>query len=315
VSTTPAVDAIGKIHLEGNIVPASWYQHISTKDGKPDFVAITILSDIVYWYRPTEIRDEQTGLVVGYKKKFAADKLQRSYDQLATQFSVSKEQARDACHRLRDAGLIAIEIRHGVRYGQGMIANNVVYMEPIAAAILEISYRVTQVGGAKQPTLPPNVDTNTVTSTEISSSLSKGGEPKAKEPEAKTPKQEALESLEKVFFQYGGTLSPPLIERFYAVVDGNPDHPTERFAHAKKKLEETRSFFKAIDAYREWTLPKPQSTYQRPKPGIGRASPPRAEAGPITPDEKEAKLREWVAARTKAGMDVPEKLRYLQGAA
>jgi phage replication O-like protein O len=58
-----------------------------------------------------------------------------------------------------------------------------------------------------------------------------------------------------------------------------------------------------------------QSTYQRPKPGIGRASPPRAEAGPITPDEKEAKLREWVAARTKAGMDVPEKLRYLQVAA
>jgi hypothetical protein len=61
--------------------------------------------------------------------------------------------------------------------------------------------------------------------------------------------------------------------------------------------------------------PKPQTTYQRPKPGIGRASPTRVEAGPITPDEKEAKLREWVAARTKAGMDVPEKLRYLQGAA
>jgi len=57
----------------------------------------------------------------------------------------------------------------------------------------------------------------------------------------------------------------------------------------------------------------PEITYsQRPKPGIGRASPPRVEAGPITPDEKEAKLREWVAARTKAGMDVPEKLRYLQ---
>jgi hypothetical protein len=107
----------------------------------------------------------------------------------------------------------------------------------------------------------------------IDPSLSKGGEPKAKEPE-KTPKQEALESLEKVFFQYGGTMNPALIERFYAVFDGNPDNPKERFAHALKRLEETRSFFKAIDAYREWALPKPQSSYQRPKPGIGRAGPP-----------------------------------------
>jgi hypothetical protein len=111
------------------------------------------------------------------------------------------------------------------------------------------------------------------TSSEISSPLSKGGEPKAKEPE-KTPKQEALESLEKVFFQYGGTMNPALIERFYAVFEGNPDNPKERFAHALKRLEETRSFFKAIDAYREWALPKPQSSYQRPKPGIGRAGPP-----------------------------------------
>jgi hypothetical protein len=311
VSTTPAVDAIGKIHLEGNIVPASWYQHISTKDGKPDFVAITILSDIVYWYRPTEIRDEQTGLVVGYKKKFAADKLQRSYDQLATQFSVSKEQARDACHRLRDAGLIAIEIRHGVRYGQGMIANNVVYMEPIAATILEISYRVTQVGGAKQPAPPSNVDTNTVTSTEISSSLSKDAEPK----EEITAKLKAFLTLQAAFEKYGGSPSGFMSDEFYKTFDANPDHPSERLEFALKRLEEKRNFFKAIDAYREWTLPKPPSTYQRPKPGIGRAGPPRAEPGPITPDEKEAKLREWVAARTKAGMDVPEKLRYLQGAA
>ncbi len=27
------------------------------------------LADIVYWYRPTEVRDELTGQIVGYKTK------------------------------------------------------------------------------------------------------------------------------------------------------------------------------------------------------------------------------------------------------
>jgi hypothetical protein len=177
--------------------------------------------------------------------------------------------------------------------------------------VLEDTPVIADQNPVMQDTNPVLEDTRTVINRQ-EPTLSKGGEPKAKEPEAKTPKQEALESLEKVFFQYGGTLSPPLIERFYAVVDGNPDHPTERFAHAKKKLEETRSFFKAIDAYREWTLPKPQSTYQRPKPGIGRASPPRAApAGgldyskPITEADRKRQFDEIMAQRRANGMSVP----------
>lgn len=117
--------------------------------------------------------------------------------------------------------------------------------------------------------------------------LSQSGAP---EKEPLSPKQEALESLEKVFFRYGGTLSPALIERFYAAFDGNPDHPKERFEHALKRLEETRSFFKAIDAYREWSLPKPQSSYQRPKPGPGRA--PARGYTPPTAEERAAFYRE-----------------------
>nr|WP_232204056.1 hypothetical protein [Atopobium sp. oral taxon 810] len=37
-----------------------------------------ILADIVYWYRVTEVRDEQSGEVVGMRKKFRADMLQRN---------------------------------------------------------------------------------------------------------------------------------------------------------------------------------------------------------------------------------------------
>ena len=39
-------------------------------------VAITILSEIFYWYKPTEIKDERTN-EIQYKQKFKADKLQK----------------------------------------------------------------------------------------------------------------------------------------------------------------------------------------------------------------------------------------------
>lgn len=152
--TTPTVDAIGKLRIEGNVTPASWYQNIKTKGGKPDLVAITILSDIVYWYRPSEVRDEETGQVVGFKRKFERDALQRGYGELANMFGLSKEQARDACHRLRDAGIITIDVRDSVRYGNAL-ANNVVYLIPVPEKVAEITYRIpTQVGRAKQPTPP-----------------------------------------------------------------------------------------------------------------------------------------------------------------
>ena len=62
---TPEVETISRLHLEGNIIPHTWYQNI-TLSGHPDVIAITILADIVYWYRWRELRDEATGAVVGY---------------------------------------------------------------------------------------------------------------------------------------------------------------------------------------------------------------------------------------------------------
>jgi hypothetical protein len=76
---TPAVKAMAKINISGDIIPKIWYKKLKYPSGKPYLIAIIILSDIVYWYRPTEIRDENTGSIIGYKKKFKADKLQRNY--------------------------------------------------------------------------------------------------------------------------------------------------------------------------------------------------------------------------------------------
>ena len=46
------VEKIGQLQITGNVIPTSWFRNITFANGKPHFVAITILAEIVYWYRP-----------------------------------------------------------------------------------------------------------------------------------------------------------------------------------------------------------------------------------------------------------------------
>lgn len=77
------VDRLSRMNITGNVIPAAWYQTIRKPTGKPYLNAIVILSDIVYWYRAAEVRDEGSGQLIGYRKRFRADLLQRSYQQMA----------------------------------------------------------------------------------------------------------------------------------------------------------------------------------------------------------------------------------------
>lgn len=144
---TPAVAATLELHLEGNVIPHTWYQHIKFPSGKVDAIGCLILADIYYWYRPTVVHDETTGEVIGYRKKFQGDKLHKSYQALANQFGISKRQASDACHRLQKNGLITIELRD-IQTEMGCL-RNVTFIEPVMAAIKTI-------------TLPPERETSNV---------------------------------------------------------------------------------------------------------------------------------------------------------
>lgn len=105
------VDAVGRINFAGNIVPMNWLKTIVKENGKPDLVAILLLSDIVYWYRPTEVRDELSGATIRKQKKFAADCLQRSYGQIESLMGLTKEQSKAAIQRLENVGVIRREFR------------------------------------------------------------------------------------------------------------------------------------------------------------------------------------------------------------
>lgn len=124
-SINQTVFEMQNLSIEGNIIPHSWYQNIVTQSGKPDLPAIIILSDIVYWYRPTSVFHKD-GTFKGIKQKFDSDVLQKSYDDLANKFGLSKRTVREAVIRLENIGVITREFRNIVYRGAHL--SNVLYI-------------------------------------------------------------------------------------------------------------------------------------------------------------------------------------------
>lgn len=206
-TATQTVVQIGQMNFTGNVIPHTWYQHIrktsmhsAGKGGvreidRPYLEAIVILSDIIYWYRPQILRDETTGQVVAINRRFKADKLQRSYQQLADMFGLGKDQARDAVKFLEKAGLITTEFRTLIV--QGVKLSNVLYIEPVPTMIAKINTPVSLQTDTPQSTdlHSPSLqtDTNTETSQETTQIFTPpGGEklPKTETDELFGPAQE-----------------------------------------------------------------------------------------------------------------------------
>lgn len=136
----PVVDAVGKMNFAGNVIPENWFKTIVTASGKVHLLAIFILSEIVYWYKPTEVRDEKTG-DVKWKKKFEADDcLQKSYAALEEKFNASHKQIRDALITLERLGVVKRDLRNiETKLGK---CPNVLYLElnPDFADMLQTLY-------------------------------------------------------------------------------------------------------------------------------------------------------------------------------
>jgi hypothetical protein len=113
------VDQVGEMKIEGNLVPHLWYKNITFSNGKAHFVAITLLADILYWYRPTLIRNE-SGDVIGMRTKFKGDMLQKNYQAFADTYGFTRRQVKEAIDFLVAHHLLADErIITSVRTGDG----------------------------------------------------------------------------------------------------------------------------------------------------------------------------------------------------
>ena len=167
------VDQVGSVHLEGNVLPTNWFNSFRLENGKPDVNAVILLSEIVYWHRPTVVRDEDTGQVIRIKKKFKADLLQRSYQSFSDQFGFSKQQVKEALDRLEKFGVIKRHFRTIEANNQKY--NNVLFIELITPVLFEVTtLSLSKLGGStfsngEAPHFKKG--TNTETTTEITTDI------------------------------------------------------------------------------------------------------------------------------------------------
>ncbi len=132
------VDAMAELDITGNVIPDTWFQSIKYDNGKPNINACLILSEIVYWYRPKVIFDKASGKKTGIEKRFNADLLQKSYDDFAVKFGLSKDQARNAVQALEKKGIIAKDFRT-INWGGTKVAN-VLFIELFVDKLIEVTY-------------------------------------------------------------------------------------------------------------------------------------------------------------------------------
>ena len=141
----PTVDQMGELDFTGNVVPQNWLKEITKKNdrdedtGKAYLLAIAILSELVYWYRPKEERDERTGQVLEYTRKFKYDLLQKSYDELAEEYGESKRSVKAAMDRLEELKLIRREFRN-LKFTNGKVVLNVMYVDLNVERIKAITF-------------------------------------------------------------------------------------------------------------------------------------------------------------------------------
>lgn len=174
---TQTVIDIGNINLTGNIIPHLWRKYLKFDNGKTDLLAIDILSELVYWYRPTIIKEDSYGGSISYNKKFKSDLLQKSYAELADYSGCSKRQAIDAIVRLEKKGILTRVFRT-IETFKGVLCRNVLFIEMHPKALMDItnvgpptSQRGTSI---RSNVAPPTSQcgTNTEITTEITTDIS-----------------------------------------------------------------------------------------------------------------------------------------------
>ena len=111
-SGNETVDRMTYFGITGNVTPHAWFKTILKDNGRPHLLAIELLADIVYWYRPQEVRDEQTGQLIRYQKKFSGEMLQKSYDAYAEFFGEKKRIVKEAMDVLVRLGVVKRQFRN-----------------------------------------------------------------------------------------------------------------------------------------------------------------------------------------------------------
>ena len=103
--------------LSGNITPSQWYQEFTTSKGTADLALISVLSEIIYWYRPKRVKDPVTGNIT-YVTKFLGDAWQTSYEHFQRRLGFNREKLRRIFVKLEQMEICLREFRDVKLRGQ-----------------------------------------------------------------------------------------------------------------------------------------------------------------------------------------------------
>ena len=101
----------------GNITPSQWYQEFTTNKGTADLALISVLSEIIYWYRPKRVKDPVTGNIT-YVTKFLGDVWQTSYEHFQRRLGFNREKLRRIFVKLEQMEICLREFRDVKLRGQ-----------------------------------------------------------------------------------------------------------------------------------------------------------------------------------------------------
>ncbi len=133
----PTVDRMGCMKLTGYVIPISWYRTIRKPNGRSNLAAVLILADIVYWYRAVEVRDEMVGRFI-IREKLQTDILQRSCQELADQFGLTRRGVRNTITELEQMGVI-----RRISQTQGLdsrASSDVLFLELNMDVLMKLTY-------------------------------------------------------------------------------------------------------------------------------------------------------------------------------
>ena len=133
------VDKMWQINFTGSVIPEMWYKHLRKENQKPYLNAILVLNQLVYWYRPTEVRDPATGRLIGWKKKFKADLLQKNYEELGENYAINARDVQRAVSFLESQGLVQRVIRN-IKVND-LVFTNVLYLQLNPDQLAKITYK------------------------------------------------------------------------------------------------------------------------------------------------------------------------------
>ena len=113
--------------ISGTFSPDKLFNHVLKECGKVDYLAVFILSDIIYWHRP-----DKDG-----NSKFKGTSLQKSYDDYAKKYNAPKRTVKASFDLLEELGFITRDFKTIVLYS-GQKVSNVMYIELNISMLVKI---------------------------------------------------------------------------------------------------------------------------------------------------------------------------------